>query len=264
MRIYVIDDEPKMLRMLHDAVAEAAPEAEILAFSDAAEAMASLDDAAKKPDVVFTDIEMPGTDGLAMAITIKNAVPAAKIIFVTGYDQYALEAYRLHINGYIMKPVDAQAIREELDQFLFAFKPESGKLYARCFGDFEVFWQGKPLLFERRKTKELFAFLIDRRGAACSVEEIASALWEDEEDLKKTKHRVRNLVNDLRMALKNIGQEDVLMRKSGLLAILAKEIECDYYSMLHGDISAINSYSGEYMNQFSWAEITAGKLWFGR
>ena len=116
MRIYAIDDEPKMLRMLKDAILKAEPEAEILAFASAADVLKALPNPDKQPDVVFCDIEMPGMNGLTLATKIKKSAPDARIIFVTGYDQYALEAYRIHVHGYLMKPVDAAAIREELDQ----------------------------------------------------------------------------------------------------------------------------------------------------
>ena len=262
MRIYAIDDEPKMLRMLHDAIAEAEPSAEILDFSRAPDVMDALTDPEKNPDVVFSDINLPGMSGLALAVKIKAAAPQARLVFVTGYDQYALEAYRIHAHGYLLKPVEAAAIREELDQMPEEPAPSGLRLYARCFGPFEVFSQGRPLLFQRRKTKELLAFLIDRRGATCSAEEIGAVLWEDEADLGKTKHQLRNLVSDLRQALEKIGMGDLLIRKSGILAIHAEQLDCDYYQMLRGDPEAINSYRGEYMTQYSWAELTAGKLWF--
>ena len=262
MRIFAIDDEPKMLRMLHDAIAEAEPEAEILAFSSAADVTEALPDPEKRPDVVFSDIELPGMSGLTLAVKIKEAAPDTRIIFVTGYDQYALEAYRLHAHGYVMKPVDAAAIREELDQIPHLPKPKPQTLYVQCFGFFEVFWQGEPLPFQRRRTKELLAFLVDRKGAACTAEEIATALWEGETDSTKTKHQIRNLVSDLRATLKKIGMEDLLIRRSGVLAIRAEQIDCDYYQMLSGNSDALNAYHGEYMTQYSWAEMTSGKLWF--
>ena len=262
MRIFAIDDEPKMLRMLQDAIREAEPEAELYAFSGAKEVTEALQDPAKLPDVVFSDIELPGMNGLTLAVRIKKAAPNTRIIFVTGYEQYALEAYRLHANGYVMKPVDAAAIREELDQLPQVPKHIPQTLYVQCFGPFDVFWQGQTLLFQRRRTKELLAFLVDRKGAACTVEEIVTALWEDETDLGKAKHQVRNLVNDLRTTLKTIGQEDLLIRKSGVLAIRPERIDCDYYRMLSGDPGGLNAYHGEYMTQYSWAEMTSGKLWF--
>ena len=261
MRIFAIDDEPKMLRMLHDAIAAAEPEAEILDFSCAMDVTEALPDPEKRPDVVFSDIELPGMSGLTLAVKIKKAAPDARIIFVTGYDQYALEAYRIHAQGYLTKPVDAAAIREELDQIPRAPKPEPRNLYVQCFGFFDVFWQGEPLLFQRRKTKELLAFLVDRKGLTCTAEEIAAALWEGC-DLGKAKHQIRNLVSDLRATLKKIGMEDLLIRRSGVLAIRAEQIDCDYYQMLSGNSDALNAYHGEYMTQYTWAEMTSGKLWF--
>ena len=111
-----------------------------------------------------------------MIFPVKEAAPDARIIFVTGYDQYALEAYRVHAQGYLMKPVDAAAILEELDLIPHAPKPQAQTLYVQCFGFFDVFWQGEPLLFKRRKTKELLAFLVDRKGVACTAEEIAGSI----------------------------------------------------------------------------------------
>ena len=266
MLIFAIDDEPAMLSELHDAVAAAAPDAEILDFKRAAEVLGAITEAGRRPDVVFSDIELPGMDGLNLAVQIKNEAPEAKIVFVTGYSQYALEAFRRHVQGYLMKPVDADMIRGELEALALP-RPApapSEKLVVRCFGHFEAFWHGKAVIFRRRQSKELLAFLIDREGRACSAEEIAAALWEDDGDLAAAKHRVRNLVGDLRATLREIGMEDLLIRERRQLAIRCDMVECDYYRMLSGDMSAVNAYGGEYMVDYSWAELTSGRLHFQR
>ncbi len=100
------------------------------------------------------------------------------------------------------------------------------------------------------------ADLIDRCG------EIALALWEGEIDSTAAKNRIRVLLNDLRTALRAIGMEDVLIRQRRQLAIDRSNVDCDYYRMLDGDISMINAYRGEYMKQYSWAELTTAKLHF--
>ena len=137
---------------------------------------------------------------------------------------------------------------------------EPGKLEIRCFGNFEVFWKGKPLLFSRRQTTELLAYLIDRKGASCTTEEIAAVLWEDYTNEKNTKAQLRVLISDLRHTLANIGQEDIVVRSRGQVAVMADQVDCDYYRMLKGDMDAVNAYRGEYMSQYSWAELTAGQL----
>ena len=140
----------------------------------------------------------------------------------------------------------------------------SNQLNVQCFGNFEVFWHEAPLEFKRRKTKELFAYLIDQEGTLCSAEDISAALWEDEADIRKAKHRLRNLVSDLRSSLKSVGQEAILIRKSGLLAIKRDSVDCDYYRMLDGDMEAVNSFRGEYMKQFVWGQDTEAKLHFSK
>ena len=263
MLLFAIDDEPRMLRLLHQAMAEAAPDAEIMDFSLGTGAVQAVEERGLRPDVVFSDIQMPGLGGLRLAVKIKRLSPGTKIVFVTGYSEYALDAYRVHASGYIMKPVDAGQVREELENLTF-FAPESGedRLQVRCFGSFEVFWKGRPLMFGRKKTKELLAFLIDQEGKACTAEEISAALWENETDMQATKTRIRQLISDMKATFQEAGIEDALIRRSGQLAIQRERIDCDYYRMLDGDMNAANAYRGEYMSQYSWAEITSGKLYF--
>ena len=263
MLIFAIDDEPAMLAELHDAVAQAAPEAVIQDFSRAGEALHAVTDKGLRPDVVFSDIEMPGMDGLHLAVQIKSAVPEARIVFVTGFSQYALEAYRRHVNGYLMKPVDAEMVRGELDHLWAPARPaENGKLRIRCFGSFDVFVGDEPVIFQRTKTKELLAYLVDRDGAACTSGEIITALWEDPDEIKDPKPYLRMLTHDLRKTLAAAGVPDVLIRDHNQWALRKDLLDCDYYRMLDGDTSAENSFRGEYMEQYSWAEPTKGRLAF--
>ena len=265
MLIYAIDDEPNLLYLLHEAITEAAPEAEVADFSLGSEAVAYMEKNGTRPDVIFSDIRMPGLSGLELAARVKKLSPGTKLVFVTGYN-YALDAYQLHVHGYITKPVEAQRIREELDA-LFpkqAASEESSpkKLRVQCFGTFEIFWNNQPVSFSRKQTKELFAFLVDRRGALCSTESIMTALWENPVDIKSAKHRVWNLTSDLRASLRAIGMEDVLLSVGKQLAVRTDLLDCDYYEMIKGNASAKDTFRGEYMEQYSWAELTKGGLLF--
>ncbi|MBQ6120977.1 MAG: response regulator, partial [Clostridia bacterium] len=78
------------------------------------------------------------------------------------------------------------------------------------------------------------------------------------------KDRLRHLVGDLRNTLASIGMEDLLVRRSGRLAILRDRVDCDLYRMEDGDMEAVNAFTGEYMTQYSWAELTNGQLTFQR
>ena len=266
MLIFAIDDEPKMLRLLHRAIEEAAPQEEILDFPLGSAALEVIEGQGLRPDVVFSDIQMPPPTGLEFAVRLKTLAPEAKVVFVTGYDQYAVQSYEVHAAGYILKPVRAERVREELEHIAPEMPKAQGKLLVRCFGYFEVFYRDEPLMFARSKTKELFAYLVDRRGSACYAEEAIAALYEDAdpESLKKAKQNIRNLVSDMKSTLNGIGMGDVLIRKGSSLAVRTELLDCDYLRMLRGDMEAINSFRGEYMEQYSWAELTKGSLEFDR
>ena len=262
MMIFAIDDEPKALRVLCRCVEEAAPGSGIRAFDRAADALDAIRDEDLFPDIVFSDIEMPGLSGLEFAVALKKVSPDTRVVFVTAFSQYALDAFRVRAQGYIMKPLTAALVRTELDELPAEPEPAPNRLKVQCFGSFEVFWQGEPLQFARRQTKELLAYLVDRRGASCAMEDVVAALWDDVDDMKNAKHRVRNFISDLRETLKGIGMEDVLIRRTNNIAIRTELLDCDYYRMLDGDMAAINAFRGEYMTNYSWAELTAGNLYF--
>lgn len=262
MMIFAIDDEPKALRVLCRCVEEAAPGSGIRAFDRAADALDAIGDEGLFPDIVFCDIEMPGLSGLEFAVALKKASPDTRVVFVTAFSQYAVDAFQVRAQGYIMKPLTTTLVRRELDELPAEPKPAPNRLKVQCFGYFEVFWRGEPLRFARRRTKELLAYLVDRRGAFCAMEDVISALWGDVDDMKNAKHRVRNYISDLRETLKDIDMEDVLIRRTNNIAIRTELLDCDYYRMLEGDMAAVNAYRGEYMTNYSWAELTAGNLYF--
>ena len=87
MLIFAIDDEPKMLRLLHKAISEAAPDAEIRDFLLGSEALSAMEREGLRPEAVFSDIQMPGVTGLELAVRLKSLSPDSRLVFVTGFPQ---------------------------------------------------------------------------------------------------------------------------------------------------------------------------------
>lgn len=130
----------------------------------------------------------------------------------------------------------------------------------QCFGNFEVFADGSIVKFTRSLSKEALAYLVDRRGAGCTVGEICSVLWEDRQADKKLKSQCRVVMAALKADLAAIGAEEILVKNWNTWGVDASKISCDYFDFLKRDSIAVNSFRGEYMAQYSWAEMTVGTL----
>ncbi len=258
MRVLAVDDEALMLEKLCDSIKEAAPEAVIASFRRASEAQEYIQE--NEIDVAFLDIKMRGMTGMELAKIIKTTQPNVNIIFCTGYSEYMYDAIsKVRCSGYILKPVDAGQVAEELKNLRIPMKKEADKkgLYVQCFGNFEVFLNDEILKFESKKTKELFAYLVDRHGALCNIKEIEAVLWEDDGDHSSYIKKCRKELTDL---FKAKGLEDVIEKTWGGLAVRAGHFQCDYYDWIDGKAEGINRWNGSYMDQYSWAEVTKASL----
>jgi len=254
MNILIVDDERLPLEYLKRTIEGVLPDATVTGFRKPGEA---LDFAEKEHvDVAFLDIEMGGMNGLQLAKELKDIHGRTNIIFTTGYEQYAADAYEIHASGYLMKPVSAEAIIEAMDYLHFPVEKRlKKKIRVQTFGDFEVYAGDKPLKFARGKTKELLAYLIMRKGARCGNNEIVAAIWESKPDSGALQSQFRHLVLDLRRTLRAVDAEDVLIKKRGVLAVVPERISCDLYDFYNADANAVNSYTGKFMAQYPWAEF---------
>jgi DNA-binding LytR/AlgR family response regulator len=105
----VAEDEALLRQALLAALSKAWPELEIVAeCEDGASALEAI--AEHRPDVAFLDIRMPGLTGLEVATASAEASPATQIVFVTAYDQYAIDAFERGAIDYLLKPIAADRL----------------------------------------------------------------------------------------------------------------------------------------------------------
>jgi len=254
-----VDDRLPTAQQIRDIMIGIDPEGAHWAGDDPEELLGSVKE--KKPDIVWLDIEMPGMGGLEVASEIKKKSPDTNIVFVTGFPHYAVDAFGMHVSGYVMKPANEEKLRKEIENLRRPIpQKDDSLLKVQCFGNFEVFGKDGILKFSRSLGKEAFAYLIDRRGAGCTVGEICSVLWEDKQADKKLKSQCRVIMAALKNDLEKAGAGDVLVKNWNIWGVDTSKISCDYYHFLKGDSGSVNSFRGEYMSQYSWAEMTIGNL----
>ena len=247
MKVLLVDDEELQLLRLENACKNVLKDSEFFVFSNSSKAFEGVKD--KKIDLAFLDIEMPGLNGIQLAKKLKSVNPKVKIIFVTAYDNYALAAFKLHASGYLTKPVTESKVQEEMNELNNSFEiAHANKLQVKCFGNFEIFYNGEPVKFSYQKSKEVFAYLVDREGSLINVNELNAVMWEEDH-----KSYLRNLIADIQLTLKNIGCPEVFIKQRNGCAIDVTKVDCDAYEYKKDNPTAIRMYRGEYMMQYSWA-----------
>lgn len=116
MKAIIIDDEPLARNLLRGMLTEYCPEVEVVDdCPDLATGVKSIHK--HKPDVVFLDIEMPGQNGLEILDYFNEDEVNFAIIFVTAYNAYAIEAFKLSAVGYVLKPIEAEDLQACVRQF---------------------------------------------------------------------------------------------------------------------------------------------------
>lgn len=250
-----VDDEFLMLGALVKAISASPDISEVTRFSSCDEAL----EFAKNNliDIAFLDINMRGMGGLALAEKIIAARPNCKIVFCTGHEEYAVSAFKLHASGYLMKPISAEDVQTEINN-IKGVRQKEKLLTVHCFGNFEVYAKDEKLVFKRLKTKEMFAYLVDRKGAGMTAKQICAVLFPDDMDDNKNAAYLRQLVLDLKNTLKAVGAENVLRHETPCYRIDTSLIQCDYLTYLE---TGKPEFHGEYMTQYSWAEETCATLY---
>lgn len=261
MKFFVVDDEKFALERMVRELKTASPESEVFAFSNPHDLL----NFAKENtcDVAFLDVRMGSMTGVELAKKLKEFIPKLNIIFVTGYDEYANEAMKMHASGYLMKPVTAEDIKAELQDLRYPiFEKKKYLLYFRCFGAFEVFNQnGDVVCFERKKSKELLAYLLYKQGVRCTNQELHEILFDSKAYDSNMENRMyQTLVSSLTSTLKAIGAEAVLQRSYGMIKLDVTQVACDWYEYLLNKENGAPAYKGEFMKQYSWAEVENGNL----
>lgn len=231
MRIAAVDDERHALEWFERMVV-GIPELELCGLFETGEQL--LQYLKDNPlDAIFMDIEMPGANGLKLSEQIQNMNENINIVFVTAFNQYAVEAFELQALDYIMKPLTQERLNKSLKRLFEAYnKPtlQSEKLSIQCFGDFEVFVNGTALTWKNSKAKEVLAFLVHKNGIPVSWEKIADAVWPDF-NTQKAQANFHATTYLLRKRLAEAGISHILDNIRGNYRIVTEKVECDVYQL---------------------------------
>lgn len=218
-------------------------------------ASGAIEYAASHPvDVAVLNTYLPKINGILLGHELRKSNPEILLIYIIEDEKGALEAIRTHAAGYLTKPFSKEEMQYAVETARLLSRRRKKRIFARTFGYFDVFVDGKPIMFKSAKAKELLAYLIDRRGGTVTTDQMISALWEDRPNDEATQNLCSKLVKTLQKELKANEAGDMLVVARGNRRVDTETFECDLYNMLDGSLKGRDQYMGEYLLDYSWSE----------
>lgn len=217
----LVDDERLALMKLEHMLKELGTVNVIATYTDPLEAIEAA--GRWQADAIFLDIDMPEMNGLQAAEIMQEQCPGADIIFVTAYNNYALEAFEVNALDYVLKPVIRDRLLKTIGRLTErvekSAKPAASPdaLRVRCFPSLRFERGGEsvvPVRWRTSKAQELFAFLLHNRNRFVSKDSLIEMLWPDF-NLKKASTHLYTTIYQVRQCLKQAGIELAINNMSG-------------------------------------------------
>ncbi|UFJ41044.1 response regulator [Brevibacillus humidisoli] len=281
MRAILVDDERLALNSLGKLLQEV-DELEIVGkYQDP---RLALEEAVRiKPDVVFLDVEMPGLNGIDAAERLLRFLPNADVVFVTGFDEYAVKAFELNVLDYILKPVRRDRLVKTVHRIVkrrgeTATNVSAGSGMIRCFQSlqYETASRGlEAIRWRTAKAQELFAYLLYRRGQPVRKDALLELFWPDT-DWKKGFTQLYTTVYQIRKTLEALGTGMRIDNCDDSYLLILNDVKLDVEEWereirkaipitaetLHEHLRLLELYRGDYLADYDylWAESERERL----
>lgn len=258
MRTIIVDDDP-IMRAHADRELRAMPQIEIVTyFENPREALKYA--MSHQIELAILDIEMPQMNGIELSKKLRAINPDMAVIFLTAHEDFAMEAIRNRATAYVLKPYSAEDLSYAIETAMLLSRRNERRIFARTFGNFDLFVDRKAVMFKSAKAKELLAFLVDRQGGTVNTGQIIATLWGDRPNDEATQSLCSKIAKTLQEELNQHGIGDILVQSRGVKRVDIDKFDCDLYQLLNGEEQATKKYLGEYMSEYEWAEERAAVL----
>ncbi|HSH25638.1 MAG TPA: response regulator [Massilibacterium sp.] len=237
-------------------------------------------------DVLFLDIHQPGINGLELAEKIIGDKPEVAVVFVTGYDEYAVQAFELNALDYLIKPVNRSRLEKtvkRMEEYITNKKEKTvvkeEKVQVNVFRQLTIqtthVEDATAIQWRTKKAQELFLYLFHYRDQLVRKSTLVELLWPDYDvdrsysQLYTTVYHVRKKMKTLfnHFTIKNTTEGYILNVTN--VSIDAEQWEKDVEELsalseqtIHQYIEIANQYKGGYLQEYNywWAEAERHRL----
>ncbi|MEC0226236.1 response regulator [Paenibacillus alba] len=211
MKIILVDDEALVLNQIRRLLSGYSGISVVGSFQNAREAIVRMPEL--QPDVIFFDIHLPELSGIDAVKLAQEAYPGVDIVFVTAYNEYAVQAFDLNAVDYLLKPLHQarldQTIKRLMQKRLHKQEDITSTVPSRilCFRSLRFQRSGGSTEIPKwrtSKTQELFIYLLHHRGNIVPKETLLELLW-PELDAKQATSQLYTSIYHIRQCLKQMG-----------------------------------------------------------
>ncbi len=235
MRVVVIEDEQPSLDLLERLIRKNGRLELAGAYTDPRKALEEIP--CLHADAVFLDVEMPGMSGLTLARVIRGKQPDISIVFVTAYEKYALDAFRVNAVNYLLKPMSEEDLNDTVDRLMRDASrgkapPAEKRNRIAVLGGFEVYGRtvGQTVRWPTAKTRELFACFVLSRDEELDKWLLCERLWPRFAPLN-AEHSLHSTVSRMKSALRAAGFEASLSCTKGRYRMDLSRCTCDEWEL---------------------------------
>lgn len=190
----------------------------------------------KSPDVVFLDIEMPGCSGLEVAQKISESKSPPYVVFVTAYNEYAIEAFKVDALDYLLKPVEPEEIQRVLKKIEKKEKRvfrEKKKVRIWTLGRFAIeLSDEKEVKWPTAKCEELFAYMLLKAKNRVDKWELIELLWPGKDE-NKGQTNLRTTVYRLNQTMREHGLDWRVKSEKGDYLLCIDDFTLDLEALNH-------------------------------
>lgn len=207
-------------------------------------------------DLVLMDVSFMGVKAFQLGEQLLSRCPDIVLVYITddGNRGAVMEYIKTQGATYIMKPIKASDLEYAIEIARTMKRTREKRIFAKTLGNFDLFIDGKPVIFKSSKAKELLALLVDRRGGIVTSEQAIGTLWEYRTNDEASRSLYSKVGKSLNKTLEEAGAEGLVITSRGMKSIDVEKLDCDLYRLLEGDEKTKKNYFGRYMQDYSWAE----------
>lgn len=271
MKVMLVDDEPLALQFLETQLHSIGDFKIVGAYQTSRRLMEKIKE--KKPELIFLDIKIGSVNGIELAAAIQEEIPNVPIVFVTGFQEYAVQAFELNALDYIVKPIQKDRLRKTIQRLDTEVQNNAShaSIQINCMPTLQFFHNGEalPIQWRTSKAKEVFCYLLHHAEKPVRKDVLIEELWKEKEpgkaftQLYSTIYVIRKTLSASLPALSlkssnqcyqlHLGDAKVDVNKWGNQ--LAQLPVLNEYS-LHSYQALLREYKGDYFSAeaYAWAE----------